>query len=174
MNKIDRNKCMKNDVSIELYGEIKYLMNEWVEESKKIINSKERLEKEVQELRKENEDLDIELGRIPHLKEQVREIKEENERLKKLEKEIESLRKKNSDLENGMDDMNENFGEIIEYEVSERMGEDYINLYGREIAVLKGDIRFLKKEKVELEDKNISLSLRVRDMERANLKNTKN
>ena len=145
MNKIDRNKCMKNDVSIELYGEIKYLMNEWVEESKKIINSKERLEKEVQELRKENEDLDIELGRIPHLKEEVREAREESERLEK----------ENERLEMAMIDMNDNWCESILYE---------IGLGGKNVRERLNSISLLEK-KVEDWERMMNLKTeRMRDI----------
>ena len=136
MDMDDRNKCMRSDVSIELYGEIKHLMNEWVEESKKIINSKESLEKEVKELKKENEILEIECGRIEHLK--IYGVK--------LEKEIERLKLELETANGYVDDVNENLAEIVEYRVNESMGEDYMGSEKSEIGILKNDIKCLEKE----------------------------
>ena len=68
-------------------------------------------------------------------------------------KSYEELFDENNNLKSYLDDMNNNFDEIIEYEVSKRCVNEYGLDEESEIEILKNDIECLEREKKELEKK---------------------
>lgn len=107
---------------IEKYLDDRSVMKEMIEQITNTLNCKVD---EVEHLKKENQDLDIELGRIPHLKEEVRETKEENER-----------------LEMAMIDMNDNWCESILYEIG--LGGKNVRERLNSIRLLENEVEILK------------------------------